>query len=105
MSLCEGIEACHEFMTEIALFILPFRQRMFVLIDYSVSFDDFVIKINYDKDQFEHLIIEFVRNIIKKAQYSKLHTYGWAVDRPFCEDIVDPKNYFLHSVVITITTI
>ena len=105
MSECEGIEACHAFMTELVPYILPFRQRMFVLIDYSVSSDDFVIKINYDKYRFEHLITEFVRNIIKKAQNSKLHRCGWAVDRPLCEDIVDSKNYFLHAVVITITTI
>ena len=78
---------------------------MFVLIDYSVSYNDFVMKINYDKDQFEHLITEFVKNVIKETQNRKLHRYGWAVDRPFCEDIVDSKNYFLHSVVITITTI
>ena len=65
MSECERIEACHEFMTEIVPFILPFRQRMFVLIDYSVISDDLVIKINYDKDQFEYLITQFVRNIVK----------------------------------------
>ena len=65
MSECERIKACHEFMTEIVPFILSFRQRMFVLIDYSVISDDVVIKINYDKDQFEYLITQFVRNIIK----------------------------------------
>ena len=47
---------------------------------------------------FEHLITEFVQN-------SKLHRYGWAVDRPLCEDTVDSTNYSLHSVVITVTTI
>ena len=52
-------------MTEIVPFILSFRQRMFVLIDYSVISDDLVIKINYDKDQFEYLITQFVRNIMK----------------------------------------
>ena len=65
MSECERTEACHEFMTEIVLFILSFRQRMFVLINYFVISDDVVIKINYDKDQFEYLITQFVRNIIK----------------------------------------
>ena len=68
---------------------------MFVLINYSVSSGDFVIKINYDKDQLKHLITECVRNIIKKAQNCKLHRYGWAIDRPLCKDIVDSKIIFL----------
>ena len=73
------------------------------MVDYSVSSDEFVIKVNYDEDQFELLIDQFLRDIIKKAQKSKLHRYGWAVLLPLVEEIVDAASYFLHSVVITIT--
>ena len=41
-----------------------------------------------DKDQFEHLIAEFVRDIIKELQQSKLHRYGWLVQQPSVEEIV-----------------
>ena len=63
---CEEIEACHNFMSEIVLHIPPFRKR-FVLVDHSVSSDEFVIRVNYAKDQFEHKINEFVHDIIKEA--------------------------------------
>ena len=43
-----------------------------MLVDHSVSDDEFVIKINYDKSQFEHRINEFVGNIIREAQNSDL---------------------------------
>ena len=92
-------------MSEIVPFILTFKQRMFALIDYSVSSNDFVMKSFYDEDQFEYFITEFIRTIIKSAQNSKLHRYGWAVDRSFCEDIVDSKNYFLPFIAIAITTV
>lgn len=64
---CEEVEACHKFMSEIVLHIPPFRKRRFVLVDHSVSSDEFVIRVNYDKDQFEHKINEFVHDIIKEA--------------------------------------
>ena len=48
-------------MSEVVLFIGPFSQIRFVLVNYSVS-DEFVIKVNYEKDEFEHLINEFMRH-------------------------------------------
>lgn len=103
MSECEEIEACHKFISEIVSFIPPFCQRKFVLVGDSVSSDEFVIKVNYDKEQFEHLTNEFVRDITKEAQNSRLHRYNWAVHRPLVQEIVDPSSFFLHSVVITFT--
>ena len=41
MSKSEQVEACDRFMTNIVLFILPFEQRRFVLVDYSVCSDAF----------------------------------------------------------------
>ena len=48
-------------MSEFVPFIGPFSQIRFVLVNYSVS-DEFVIKVNYEKDKFEHLINEFMRH-------------------------------------------
>lgn len=101
MSECEEIEACHKFISEIVSFIPPFCQRKFVLVGDSVSSDEFVIKVNYDKEQFEHLTNEFVCGITKEAQNSRLHRYNWEVHQPL--EIVDSSSFFLHSVVITFT--
>ena len=105
MSKIEELDACERFMSDIVPFILPTDQRRCIAIDYSVSSDEFVIKVNYSKGMFEHKIKEFVCNIIKEAQKSDLHRYNWAVHRPLCEEIEETKSYFLHSVSITITTI
>ena len=66
MSECEEMETCHKFMSEIVPFIPPIRQT-FLLVDYTVSSDEFVIKVKYDKKQFEHRIDEFAHDIIKEA--------------------------------------
>lgn len=60
-------------MSEVVPFIGPFSQRRFVLVDYSVSDEEFVIKVNCEKDKFEHLIQEFVCDIIMEAQRSTLY--------------------------------
>ena len=73
------------------------------MVDYSVSSHEFVIKVNYNKNLFEHLINEFVRDIFMEAQNSKLHRCSWAVHQPLIEEIIDSESCFLHSVVITIT--
>ena len=59
-------------MKEVAPFVGKFSKRMFVLLDYSVDDESFVIKIFYSKGNFEHLIQEFVCEMIdelKKVNY------------------------------------
>ena len=71
---------------------------------YSVTSEEFVITVNYDKEKLEHKIGEYVPDIIKEAQKkSDLYRWNWAVHWPLCEEIEDSSSYFLHSVVITIT--
>ena len=102
MSKIEEFEACDRFMSE-AQFFLPIDQRRFVLLEHRVDQDAFVIIANYEKHMFEHKINEFLRDLIKEAQNTDLYRYDWAVYRPLCEKIMDPKSYFLNSVVVTIT--
>ena len=90
MSKIEEFDACERFMSDIVPFILPTDQRRWIAIDYSVTSNGFVIKVNYSKDMFEHKIKEFVCNIIKEAQKSDPHRYNWAVHRPLCEEIEEP---------------
>ena len=73
------------------------------MVEHTVSPEEFVISVNYDKRLFEHKVQEFICGIIKEAQNSDLYRYHWAVHRPFCEDIEMPDSYFLHSVIITFT--
>ena len=55
--------------------------------DCSVCDEEFVIKVDYDKDQFEHLIQEYVCKILEELKNSELHRYNWAVHRALCENI------------------
>ena len=55
-------------MKEVAPFVCKFSKRMFVLLDYSVDDEAFVIKISYNKDKFEHLIQEFICEMIAKLK-------------------------------------
>ena len=89
-------------MTKVVPFIGPFSQRRFVIVDYFVCDEEFFIKVNYDKDQFEYLIKEYVCEILEELKKSKSHRYCWVVHSPLCEDMQVPDNYFLQSVVITI---
>ena len=101
MSKIEEGNACDRFMSDIIPFVLPIAQRRFVSVEYSISPDEFVIKVSYDKDLFRHKINGFVCDIIKEAQKSDLHRYSWAVHTPLCEEIEEPN--FVHTVAITIT--
>ena len=69
MSDCEDLDGCHKFRSEIFPFIGPFSQR-FVCLDCSVCDEEFVIKVDYDKDQFEHLIQEYVYKIPEELKNS-----------------------------------
>ena len=73
--MCEEVDVCHKFMKEVAPYVGKFSKRRFVLIDYSVNDEMFEIKVSYCKDQFEHLIQEFVQKIIEKLKKSKLSKY------------------------------
>ena len=74
MSGCEDLDVYPNLMSEVVPFMGPFSERRFVLVNYSVSDEEFVIKVNYEKDKFEHLINDLC-GIIKEAQKSKLHRY------------------------------
>lgn len=50
-----------------AQFFWPIGQRRFVLLQYRVDSNAFVIIVSYDKHMFEHKINEFVRDLIKEA--------------------------------------
>ena len=73
----EEVLACERFMSDVVPFILPIDQRRWAIFDYSVTSEEFMITVNYDKEKFEHKIGEFVSDIIKEAQKSDLYRYNW----------------------------
>ena len=87
MSKPEEILACDRFMSDIVPFILPIDQRRWAIFYYSMTSEEFVITVNYDKEKFEHKIGEFTSDIIKEAQKKDLCGYNWAVHQPLCEEI------------------
>lgn len=61
-----------------------------------------MIKVNYEKDKFEHLILEFVCDITTEAQRNCIGITGqW--HQLFCDEIEEPNNFSLNSVIIRIT--
>ena len=100
--MCEDIDVCHKFMKEVAPYVGKFSKRRFVLRDYSVNDEMFEIKVSYCKDQFEHLIQEFVQEMIEELKKSKLFKHCWAVHCILCEEIETPDEYFLHAVKVSV---
>ena len=62
----------------------------------------FEIKVSYYKDEFKHLIQEFVQEIIEEFKKSKLFKHCWAVHCILCEETEIPDEYFLHAVKISV---
>ena len=85
-------------MKEVAPYVGKFSKRRFVLRDYPVNDEMFEIKVSYGKDQFEHLIQEFVQEMIEELKKSKLFKHCWAAHRILCEEVETPDEYFLHAV-------
>ena len=44
------------------------KKSKFTILDYAVNQEEFVIKVCYDKGQFEHLIESYVNEMIDKIQ-------------------------------------
>ena len=49
-----------------------------MILDHSVDNEEFVLKIYYDKDQFEHLIDQYVNDLLAELKNNKkLYDAGW----------------------------
>ena len=73
---------------------ISFHSRRFVILDYSISDTEFTVKINYDKDKFGHLIVEYVRDMINAIRDNRvLRNYGWMNDTVFIHES-ETSDYF-----------
>ena len=61
------------FMKNYALFAssISFSRRRFVILDHSGKDIEFIVKINYDKDEFGHLITQFIGEMIRSIKENK----------------------------------
>lgn len=68
------IDVCHDLMREVALSISSSsfsRRSSFVILDHSVDNEEFVVKIYFDKEQFEHLIDQYVKEMLDELKQNK----------------------------------
>lgn len=73
---------------------ISFHSRRFVILDYSISDTGFTVKINYDKEEFGHLIVEYVRDMINAIRDNRvLRNYGWMNDTVFIHES-ETSDYF-----------
>ena len=77
---------CNDFVREVVPFISKIsfsRRSRFLIIDHFVDHEEFIIKLDYDKDQFEHLIDQYVGELLKALKENKkLYDAGWEPTEP-----------------------
>ena len=100
------IDICHDFMKEVAPFIgsISFSRRSsFVILNHNVDNDKFVRKMCYDKEQFEHLIDEYVKEILCELKNSKkLYDAGWDVHNIITDRFEVACDYSNHAVYLRV---
>ena len=102
------INVCHDFMNEVAPSIGGIffsRRSRFLILDHSVDNKEFVLKIYYDKEQCEHLINEYVKEMLYELKNSKkLHDAGWDVHNIITDRFEVTRDYFNDAVYLKVKT-
>ena len=92
------------FLKNYAPFALPisFSRRRFVILDHSMKDIEFIVKINYDKDEFGHLITQFV-GVRSIKENKELNDAGWDNSTVFVDE-QEVSEYFGYCVFLTVQT-
>ena len=92
------IDSVDYFMKQYAPFAstIPFSRRSrFVILDHCVRETEFTIKIYYDKEQFGHLITQFVNEMIRETKGNEeLNIAGWDNTVVFVDETERASEYF-----------
>ena len=76
-----------------------------MILDHSVDNEEFVLKIYYDKEQFEHLINEYVKEMLCELKNSKkLYDAGWDVHNIITDRFEVTRDYFNDAVYLKVKT-
>ena len=77
----------------------------FTTIRTSVDNEEFVLKIYYDKDQFEHLIDQYVNEMLAELKNNKkLYDTGWDVHNVIIDRFEVVCDYFNDAVYLIVKT-
>ena len=77
---------------------MSFNQRRFAILDHSVHDFEFTVKINYDKEEFGHLVYQYVSEMIKASKENKeLNDAGWDNSTVFVDE-TKVSEYFGYCV-------
>ena len=96
-SVCFFMKNYAPFCSEIS-----FHQNRFAILDCLIKEAEFTVKIDYYKEEFEHLIHQYVSDMIKAIRENKiLRESGWMNDTVFV-NAADTCDYFGHCVFVTV---
>ena len=77
----------------------------FTTIRTSVDNEEVVLKIYYDKDQFEHLIDQYVNELLAELKNNKkLYDAGWDVHSIIIDRFEGACDYFNDAVYLIVKT-
>lgn len=92
-SVCFFMKNYTPFCSEIS-----FHQRKFVILSHSIKDTEFTVKIDYGKEEFDHLIHQYVSDMIKVIRENQiLRKSGWMNDTVFVNE-TDTSDYFGYCV-------
>ena len=104
------IDACHDFMKEVAAPSIGSssfsRRNRFVILDHSADNEEFILKIYNYRDQFEHLIDQYVNEMLAELKNNKkLYDAGWDVHNIIIDRFeVACGGYFNDAVYLIVKT-
>ena len=102
------IDACNDFVQEAAPFVSEIsfsRRSRFTILDHSVDIEEFVLKLYYDKEQFEHLIDRYVNEMLSAIKNSKkLYDAGWDIHNFIVDRFNVACDYFGNVIYLIVKT-
>ena len=76
-----------------------------MILDHSVDNEEFVLKIYHDKEQFEHLINEYVKETLCELKNSKkLYDAGWDIHNIITNRFEVACDYFNNALYLIVKT-
>ena len=101
-------DACNNFLQEVAPFVSEIsfsRRSRFVTLDHSVDSEEFALKIYYDKEQFDHLIDQYVNEMLSTLKNSKkLYDAGWDIHNFIVDRFNVACDYFGDVIYLIVKT-
>lgn len=81
---------------------ISFHQRRFIIFSHSIKDTEFTVKIDYGKEEFDHLIHQYVSDMINVIRENQiLRKSGWMNDTVFVNE-TDTSHYYGYCVFLTV---